>query len=93
MHEQSLLIFNPEEATEAVPVPSLEGALGGKVHETKQEGVEEEVLGAILGGASEVQPEMEKVGEGPPVTPVAAKVGPSLGTSYATPAFAAPGSI
>lgn len=71
---------------------SVEGALGDEVHEVEQEGGEEEVLGVIPGGGSEVPPEMENVGEGPPITLVLMKVGPSLGMGYVTPAFVAPGS-
>lgn len=37
-----------------------------------------------------MQLEMEKVDKGPPFTAAAAKVGPSLGMGYVTPAFAAP---
>lgn len=69
-----------------MPVPSLEGILGSKVDEAEQEGgeKEEEAPGVILGEGSAVHLEMENFDEGPPVIPVAAKVGPSSWMGYAT---------
>lgn len=66
------------------------GALSDEVHEAKQERGKEEVLGVISEGGSEVPPEMEDVGEGPPSTPVVTKVGPLMG--YVTFSFVATGS-
>lgn len=96
LHEGLLPMLESEEVVEVVAEPSFEGTLSSDVYEaealTRDEQEDKEVSDMILGEGFEVQPEMEDVGEGSPVTPVAAKVGPSFGMGLATPVLATLGS-
>lgn len=71
---------------EVVPEPFLEEVFGGEVHEAEFAGGEheKEMLETITSWRGfEVQPEVEDVGEEPPITPTTTKVGLSLGASHA----------